>query len=927
MKKELYLYAVTCFILFFWVKQVHAQKINTHSRVEICIESHCPARERYGVDRLKEALQKNGYEVAINEPAAQGHPAGRALYIGCITDTLVRSAITRLHVDNERRPGKEGFCINADSKGSVIVAGADSSGVLYGCLELRDRINAEGLLPEHIDYCDQPQMVLRGACIGLQKTTLLPGRGTYEYPITPENFPWFYDKGLWIRYLDMLADNRMNTLYLWSGHPFASLVRLKDYPYALEVDSATFNKNVDMYSFITHEADKRGIWVIQSFYNIIVSKPFAEKNHLKTQDRNRPIIPIIADYTRKSIAAFVKNYPNVGLLITLGEAMQGSGPDDVNWFSKTIIPGVKDGLRESGRIDEPPIILRAHDTYAPDDIAAAKPLYSNLYTMAKYNGEALTTYEPRGEWARLHQTLSKISPVLVENVHIMANLEPFRYGADDFIQKCVQAMHKIDGAKALHIYPQASYWDWPYTADKTDPRLLQIDRDWIWYAQWARYAWNCDRDRNKEVIYWAERLAGKYGCSAEAGKEILHAYEQSGEIAPKLLRRYGITDGNRQTLTLGMFMSELIHPTKYGLFTLLYNSESPLGEMITEYAKKDWLHEPHIGETPMQIAQEVVDNGESAVKSIDSASAFVKEDADEFNRLKNDVYCYNLLANFYSQKVRAALLVLRYKYSNDIHDLELALPYLQKSVKYFTQLAERTKDTYLYANSMQTSQRKIPITGVDGKNKTWTELLLYYQKELSNFEKNIFSLRTHKNANVQSGRLAVSLKNVNIVLLDKTLSTSRIVFNRHIHVFSDTSATIQDIASSLVGLEGIEFSRQDQVNSGTTIHFKCNQSVQILVGYFVNKNDQYLPEPELERDASANDYGQSETKIANAILIPGMPSVNVHSFSFKAGEHTLSLGKGVCLVLGFVDGSVPLQPFDAALGTNGNDKDIDWLFQ
>ena len=37
------------------------------------------------------------------------------------------------------------------------------------------------------------------------------------------------------------------------------------------------------------------------------------------------ITPLIADYTRKSIAAFVEKYPNVGLMVTLGEAMEGVG--------------------------------------------------------------------------------------------------------------------------------------------------------------------------------------------------------------------------------------------------------------------------------------------------------------------------------------------------------------------------------------------------------------------------------------------------------------------------------------------------------------------------------------------------------------------------------------------------------------------------
>ena len=171
-----------------------------------------------------------------------------------------------------------------------------------------------------------------------------------------------------------MVENRMNSLYLWNGHPFASLVRLKDYPYAVEVDDATFKKNEEIFSFLTKEADKRGIWVIQMFYNIIVSKPFAEKQGIATQDRNRRIIPIIADYTRKSIAAFVEKYPNVGLMVALGEAMEGVGQDDIDWFTKTIIPGVKDGLKALGKTEEPPIVLRAHDTDAPTVMEAALPL-------------------------------------------------------------------------------------------------------------------------------------------------------------------------------------------------------------------------------------------------------------------------------------------------------------------------------------------------------------------------------------------------------------------------------------------------------------------------------------------------------------------------------------------------------------------------
>ncbi|MCJ8210027.1 hypothetical protein MUY27_09925 [Mucilaginibacter sp. RS28] len=863
------------------------------------------SRVSYGIQKLSESLKKHQYSI--------GSKGTVTINLGLTTDAVFRK---QLRV--AKLPGKEGFVISRTAN-RIFIAGADYSGLLYGCLELAERINAKGALPEKISFTDQPEMILRGACVGLQKPLLLPGRGVYEYPYTKENFPWFYDKGLWTRYLDSLADNRMNALYLWNGHPFASLVKVKDYPYAQEVDEATFKKNQEMYDFLTREADKRGIWVIQGFYNIIVSKPFAEHNKLATQDRNRPIVPIIADYTRKSIAAFVEKYPNVGLLITLGEAMEGVGQDDVDWLTKTIIPGVKDGLKALGRTDEPPIVLRAHDTDAPTDMKYALPLYKNLYTMAKYNGEALTTYTPRGPWAQLHQTLSKIGTVHIENVHIMANLEPFRYGSADFIQKCVLAMHNVYGAKGLHIYPQASYWDWPYTADNTNPRELQLERDWIWYKAWARYAWNVHRDREEEKNYWGQKLADRYGCDLSSGKQILEAYEQTGEIAPQLLRRFGITDGNRQTMTLGMLMSQLVNPEKYGLFTLLYNSEGPEGEMLSEYAEKEWKHQSHVGETPVIVIDNVKKYGKKGVEAIDAAASGVKRNKEEFGRLANDMRCYDALANSYAHKAQAALSILRYKYSEDISDLEKADIDMQKSLEYFNQLTRLTENTYLYANSMQTKQRKIPVGGNDGKMKTWVELLPVYQRELSHFRKNIDSLKTA--GNTKSTKEVQRFANADVKLLNAdfyTLQPGEIAY-------ADTAAQVQGFAKELAGLKAVKLSKAKQVSEGTTVKFSNTKPVKVLVGYYVTKDKGYLQPPQLETDASANDYGQAEAKIANAIAVAGQPAVNIHTYTFKPGTNTLTLGKGACLVLGFVDDMQTIPVYDAGFGANGA-RDLRWLF-
>jgi hypothetical protein len=900
------IFKITIFSIFVFL----VVSCNQKGKVFIVSDQSSP-REKFAVDKLTEALTVQGYEVLQDVQISETN-AEQQIVVGTIDGKLF-SDINEASFGNI---SKEGFTIKSEEN-IISVKGADASGVLYGCLELADRIKNTGKLPKEIDFSDQPEMVLRGTCIGLQKTDYLPGRTVYEYPYTPENFPWFYDKEQWIDYLDMMVENRFNSLYLWNGHPFASLIKLQDYPYAVEVDEETFKLNEEMFGFITEEANKRGIWVIQMFYNIIVSKPFAEYNNIKTQERERPILPIVADYTQKSIAAFIEKYPNVGLMVCLGEAMN-TIEDDVDWFTKTIIPGVKEGLEKLGVTEEPPLVLRGHDTDAQKVMEAALPIYKNLYTTHKYNGESLTTYEPRDSWATIHQNLSKLGSVHISNVHILANLEPFRYGSPDFIQKSVLAMHNIQGANGLHLYPQASYWDWPYTADKTTPRLKQIDRDWIWYKAWARYAWNCHRDRNEEINYWTNQLVDFYGCG-ENGKYIVDAYEQTGEIAPKLLRRFGISDGNRQTLLLGMFMSQLVNPTKWNVYSNFYSSNGPEGEILVDYARKEWNGETHKGELPLQIIEETVRHGEAAVEAIEKAASSVSNNTDEFERLKNDVYCYLTFAQFFAEKVKAAELVLRYKYSNDISDLEKAVPFLEKSVSYFSELVDLTKDTYLYANSMQTAQRRIPITGIDGTNKTWEELLPHYQAELDNFKRNLNTLKSGS-----SEKEFEDLETVNVEILNSGLKFFPIQKGQKL--YTDNKAVIEEYAPELKNLKGLQFSDKIQQNEGTTLRFKNDKPVKILVGYFNTNSYTVLQPPTLETNAAANDRGQADIKIANALKLDGLYPVNIYTYKYDAGENELKLGKGRVLILGFIDGNEEIQMHDAGLTDNNDGVPVDWLF-
>src|SRR5688500_5737390 len=172
------------------------------------ITANNSSRIKYGTEKLTDALRTAGYKVVV---LAELKPAATGITIvaGNYGDALVKKAVASYRLQPDTT-GKEGFSIKGNAK-AVIIAGTDASGTLYGCMELAEQVANNKTIPASISLTDKPEMVLRGTCIGVQKPYYLPGRTVYEYPYTPETFPWLYDKALWVQYLDSLVVNRLNS--------------------------------------------------------------------------------------------------------------------------------------------------------------------------------------------------------------------------------------------------------------------------------------------------------------------------------------------------------------------------------------------------------------------------------------------------------------------------------------------------------------------------------------------------------------------------------------------------------------------------------------------------------------------------------------------------------------------------------------------
>ncbi len=859
------------------------------AQVKVITVKKATPRELYGAQQLRAALSE-----------VQDAPSGARVIAG------VSSAgeLERFHLPAFWPQAEEAFLIRQVGN-AWVVAGSDPSGVMYGELELADKIRATHQLPAGIDTAEHPALKLRGVGIGMQKPEITYEGAEYDYPYTPKDFPFFYDKAEWIQYLDMLAEERYNMLYLWNGHPFTSLLKLPKYPEAQDLPTAQLEQNIAMFRWLTKEADRRGIWVLQGFYNIHLSHAFARAHQLPYH-LSAPT-PLATEYTRYAISEFVREYPHAGLMMTMGEALNPH--DGAQWLTEAIIPGVLDGLKENGSRTRPPIVVRAHATDIAAVMKAALPLYPNIDTMFKWNGESLTWTNVRGPVRDRFKMLAEESNVTIANVHLLSNLEPFRWGDPDFIRETLMNFPRI-GIGGLHLYP-LRYWDWPYSGDATQPPLLQTDRDWIWFAAWGRYAWNPFRDPQKEHAYWAAQFAQRFG-SAEAGEKLLDAYTLAGPCQPSLLPRIGITEGNREALALGMTMPQMIDPARYNPAQTLWTGDGPPGERLDEYVAEEVKQQPHHGATPIGVSDATVKASQQAYAAAQAAAPYVTQNRAEYERIVNDMHSISLLMQFYNDRIRAAQEVMLYGYDRKIEHLQRAEPLLAESVQRYRELTSLAGPAYRTATSMETTQRQIPFPGGLKHFPSWQQCLPMYEKELATFRSRVAALSS--GAPITEKDAATTLPQVAFQLLPG--AGEEFTVAKGAGLFAGSPEAISELAPELSGMKGIRIAPEQ----GGTLRFTLSQPAQVLVGFTraASRRNSVL-DPDTE---------QWNLVLLHAVAAPRVKSMAVWAKPLAAGENELDLGKGQYVVLGFIpaDYQVAAQVnFDR--GGESGTPNLDWLFE
>jgi hypothetical protein len=669
---------------------------------------------RYGAGRLQNAMDaaRSNLTVVISEPGGLSSP--------------------------------EGFTINFAPRGAVL-SGGDDAGLLYGALELAERIrNGERLT----DMADAPAMAER-----ISQIAFTPGRwGTWRRstPVAPPYFEWFYNRALWVRVLDNLAENRINGLCIWTQHVFSSFVSLPEFPEDLEVNGAQLAANRAQLRWLGEEAARRNIRIIWQTYVITLSRKFEAAHRAELSGAGGLVLA--QRYTAAWIEQFLTDYPDMRLMITPAEdgfqpaAVGTHGGLRAGVLRDMVFPALSRIRDRSG--ESPALYLRIYGLNMDATVREIIPFYKPLITMWKYTSETYASLAPYPS----HAPALAVSPAHIANIHTVQNLKPFRWASPEFVRASCRHMLK-QGFRGVHFYSQ--WYDWPYSGDRVAPKLLQIDRDWMWFAMWGRYTWNPDRPKDDEELYWSNRIAERFGMPAASARRMLQAYESAGWIAPNLTREFwlggevgediwkydgpgtlikGNAGGDYHIWAAGARLDQMVYAPGIhscgtdGVWRPMPEPLLTIRRMADQMAHGETIS----GRTPLMVADEEREHARVALGAARAAAPSATSGRAELERILADMQMIAWMADFYAAKAEAALwqrvwVAKRSSGKNDPAAGGRCLEALRRSLNTYRQLAEAGDRAYFAFTDFP---RPYPYRVLSA----WADVLPKFEAELESVE-------------------------------------------------------------------------------------------------------------------------------------------------------------------------------------------------
>ena len=655
----------------------------------------------FGAERLRQALEQAGYSVeqvpdtgaapariAVRvEPSRSTEPAGEAM-----------------------RPAAEGFALETatrDGAPTIAIRGGDAAGAMYGALDLAEQLRQGMALAEVEPKAAEPRFPFRAVKFNLPWMSYRRHESLQLHAATCR------DLEFWQEFLDMMAENRFNTLTLWSLHPFTWMIRPKNFPEACGFSDEELAEWQAFWHALFRMAKDRGIDTYVVNWNIFVSPEFAEHHGVSPHSAEKhywgdgDTSELVERYTRECVAQVIDEYPDLtGLGITLGEGMGGMTPQERrDWIDRAFIAGMQQARRPARLIYRAPL---SADTGSGGSTSVATE------RLTREAIERLDLPEPiwvefKFNWSHAHSSprLSIVHggsladtywnppPTNYKMTWMMRNEDFFllRWGEPDFIRRHIErnGQDHVGGyfvGSECYI-PAKDYLQRP------DPRIdwrYAFQRQWLYYMVWGRLLY--DPETPDEVF--ARAFDDRYG---EGTGEVL--FPALSAVSRMPLRLASL---HRATWDFTLYSEGFLAPAGSGG---PWRDDSPFISI------DELIHQPTLDPDYLSIAdyvqamQQGVELAPQCITPPVLADALQHDAEGALERLDGfqrppgpvdfevtDIRAWAYLSLYFAEKLRGGVALATFRHTGDESRQAAAVEHLQQAAAHWDALVEVTEPVY-----------------------------------------------------------------------------------------------------------------------------------------------------------------------------------------------------------------------------------------
>ena len=640
------------------------------------------SQTRYAAEMLTKALVSNGYTLNTTKAA--------------ITVTLTTSA--KLH--------EEAYAIHVNGK-TITVTGGDNRGMIYGSLSLAEEIRNGGRLEKIKSRSEKAHYPFRAIKFDLPWDT-------YRHSDALDlHYETCKDLNYWKAFLDMLVENRINSLTLWNLHPYTFMIRPKNFPEASPFTDAELKKWQNLFHGIFRMAKERAIDTYIIPFNIFVSPEFSKAHNVNVDNLQHDFFvkgdtsELVKRYTRECVTQMLQEYPEItGMGLTLGEGMGGMTPQQrEDWMKQTIIEGMRLSGRKLKLIHRIPFSsttgslgvtsietekLTRKEIEAQGNLSSLQP---PVFADLKYNwSHAHSTPKlVKVHGGKLYDTYFKPDPKNYKITWTARNEDFFclRWGVPDFIRAHIATNNQsyVGGymiGSETYI-PAKDYFTKPGIAVNWK---YAFERQWLFYKLWGRLLYN---PQTPDAVFQAEFIR-RYG---KEGNNLLKAFSLACKTP----------------LRLGSLFDFTMDLTMYSEGFMALDDKVKRVEYISV---ERLIHQPVTDPDYVSVADYVKAMASSTAFSqnkvtppvlIDMIERDCKEALALVNNIRTtgnnallfevaDVKTWANMGLHFAEKLKGAIALQTYRTKGGEDNKQNAISHLEKALKYWDDVVNITRPLY-----------------------------------------------------------------------------------------------------------------------------------------------------------------------------------------------------------------------------------------